>query len=78
MVEAAAEADERIFRTPAERLADWRHRWDGLRAWLAPPQPGATSEADRLADATTAAIGDVLSLLRRVTEARRGGVSRES
>jgi uncharacterized protein (TIGR02677 family) len=78
MVEAAAEADERIFRTPAERLADWRRRWDGLRAWLAPPQAGTTSEADRLADATMTAIGDVLALLRRVTEARRGGVSRES
>jgi uncharacterized protein (TIGR02677 family) len=36
------------------------------------------SEADRLSDATISAIGDVLALLRRVTESRRGGVSRES
>lgn len=78
MVEAAAEADERIFRTPADRVQDWRRRWDGLRSWLAPPGLDQPSEADRLADATISAIGDVLSLLRRVTESRRGGVSRES
>lgn len=78
LIEAAAEADERIFRTPAERLDDWRRRWEGLRSWLAPPGAEQLSEADRLADATIAAIGDVLALLRRVTEARRGGVSRES
>lgn len=78
MVEAAAEADERIFRTPVERVEDWRRRWSGLRSWLAPPAPDLSSEADRLADATISAIGDVLALLRRVTEARRGGVSRES
>jgi uncharacterized protein (TIGR02677 family) len=78
MVEAAAEADERIFRSPAERLDDWRRRWSGLRSWLAPPGAEQLSEADRLADATMSAIGDVLALLRRVTESRRGGVSRES
>ncbi|QSB16592.1 TIGR02677 family protein [Natronosporangium hydrolyticum] len=78
LVAAAAEADERIFRTPADRLADWQRRWDGLRSWLAPPGADEISEADRLADATMAAIGDVLALLRRITEARRGGVSRES
>jgi uncharacterized protein (TIGR02677 family) len=78
LVEAAAEADDRLFATPAERLEDWRRRWAGLRSWLAPPGVDARSEADRLAGATMAAIGDVLALLRRVTEARRGGVSRES
>jgi uncharacterized protein (TIGR02677 family) len=77
MIEAAAEADERLFATPVERLADWRRRWAGLRSWLA-PTGDTPSEADRLAGATMAAIGDVLALLRRVTEARRGGVSRES
>jgi uncharacterized protein (TIGR02677 family) len=78
LVEHAAEADERIFRSPAERLADWRGRWAGLRSWLAPPGADQASEADRLSEATMAAIGDVLSMLRRITEARRGGVSRES
>lgn len=78
LIEAAAEADERIFRSPAERLDDWHRRWSGLRSWLAPADVDQISEADRLADATIGAIGDVLALLRRVTEARRGGVSRES
>ncbi|HZM77347.1 MAG TPA: TIGR02677 family protein [Candidatus Limnocylindrales bacterium] len=78
LIEAAAEADERIFRSPAERVDDWRRRWAGLRSWLAPVGIDQISEADRLADATIGAIGDVLALLRRVTEARRGGVSRES
>lgn len=78
LIEAAAEADERLFRTPTERVEDWRRRWSGLRSWLAPPDEDQISEADRLADATIGAIGDVLALLRRVTEARRGGVSRES
>lgn len=78
LIEAAAEADERLFHTPVQRLEDWRRRWAGLRSWLAPPGPEQLSEADRLSDATIAAIGDVLALLRRVTEARRGGVSRES
>ena len=78
LVEAAATADDRLFHTRAERLEDWRRRWVGLRSWLAPPGADEPSEADRLAGATISAIGDVLALLRRVTEARRGGVSRES
>jgi uncharacterized protein (TIGR02677 family) len=77
MVEAAAEADDRPFRTYAERLDDWRQRWIGLRAWFAPGHD-SISEADRLGEATVAAISDVLAMLRRITEARRGGVSRES
>jgi uncharacterized protein (TIGR02677 family) len=78
LIELAAQADERLFRSPQERSADWRRRWAGLRSWLCPPSLDQVSEADRLADATINAIGDVLALLRRITEARRGGVSRES
>jgi uncharacterized protein (TIGR02677 family) len=78
MIEAAAEADERLFRSPSERLDDWRLRWHGMRSWFAPPGYDRACEADRLGDATVGAISDVLALLRRVTEARRGGVSRES
>jgi uncharacterized protein (TIGR02677 family) len=71
----AAEADERLFRAPAERVADWRHRWGGLVQWFgASPR----SEAERLQDATITGIANVTALLRRVTESRRGGVSRES
>jgi hypothetical protein len=36
------------------------------------------SEADRLQDATITGIANVTALLRRVTDSRRGGVSRES
>jgi len=48
-----------------------------LRSWLAGPSADMISEADRLADSTISTIGDVLALLRRVTEARRGGVSQQ-
>ena len=76
LVELAASADERIFRSPAERLADWRQRWSGLVHWFR--SDDVVSEAERLQAGTTSAISAVLALLRRVTEARRGGVSRES
>ena len=76
LLELAAEADDRLFRTPAARLSDWQQRWAGLVAWFGAHQPPA--ESDRLQQATVAAIGDVVAMLRRITEARRGGVSRES
>jgi uncharacterized protein (TIGR02677 family) len=71
----AAEADESLFRPAEERVADWRARWGGLVQWFG---AGPRSEAERLQDATVTAIANVMSLLRRVTESRRGGVSRES
>ncbi|MFC9251196.1 TIGR02677 family protein [Amycolatopsis thailandensis] len=74
LVDLAASADERIFKSPAERLADWLDRWHGLVQWFRTED----SEAERLQAGTTTAISAVLALLRRVTEARRGGVSRES
>lgn len=75
IAELAAEADERLFRTPVDRVQDWLTRFDGLVHWFG---DGARSEAERLQDATVTAIANVTSLLRRVTESRRGGVSRES
>lgn len=71
----AAEADESLFRGEQERVADWRARWGGLVQWFG---AGRRSEAERLQDATITAIANVTALLRRVTESRRGGVSRES
>lgn len=71
----AASADERLFRSLPDRVADWTQRWSGLVHWFA---MGEHSESERLQDATVTAISGVLALLRRVTEARRGGVSRES
>ena len=73
--ELAAQADERLFRTPAERAADWRQRWEGLVQWFG---AGRTAQAERLQDATVTAIANITALLRRVTESRKGGVSRES
>jgi uncharacterized protein (TIGR02677 family) len=71
----ASSADESLFRGERERVADWRGRWDGLVQWFG---AGQHSEAERLQDATVTAIANVTALLRRVTESRRGGVSRES
>ncbi|MFF0813730.1 TIGR02677 family protein [Rhodococcus sp. NPDC003318] len=73
----AADADERLFLTPAEREADWTARWAGLTQWFVGTD-GGVSESERLREGTMSAIAAVLSLLRRVTETRRGGVSRES
>ncbi|MGL4307012.1 MAG: TIGR02677 family protein [Mycobacteriaceae bacterium] len=77
LVNLAAAADERLFLEREELLSDWRGRWIGLSNWFAAPE-GGTSETDRLRDGTMSAISAVLSLLRRVTDARRGGVSRDS
>ncbi|MPZ80533.1 MAG: TIGR02677 family protein [Actinophytocola sp.] len=77
LVEHAASADERIFASPAERLSDWRQRWSGLAHWFV-ADADIPSESERLQAGTVSAISAVLALLRRVTEARRGGVSRES
>lgn len=80
LIARAASCDERVLLSPGEREADWRARWDGLRTWFVSAGGDAqeTCEADRLREATMSAIAAVLSLLRRVTETRRGGVSRES
>jgi uncharacterized protein (TIGR02677 family) len=76
----AAEADDSLFRSPEERHREWRHRWNGLVQWFGASQSGAprASEADRLQDATITGIANITALLRRVTDSRRGGVSRES
>ncbi|MFC3824092.1 TIGR02677 family protein, partial [Planomonospora venezuelensis] len=75
LIALAAGADERLFRSAQEREQDWRQRWAGLTHWFG---SGTASEAERLQSATVTAIAGVLAMLRRVTEARRGGVSRES
>ncbi|MFZ2173779.1 MAG: TIGR02677 family protein [Rhodococcus sp. (in: high G+C Gram-positive bacteria)] len=77
LVRRAASSDERVFLSLAEREADWHSRWVGLTQWFLPPESGP-SESERLREGTMSAIAAVLSLLRRVTETRRGGVSRES
>ncbi|WP_431897548.1 TIGR02677 family protein [Nonomuraea sp. bgisy101] len=79
LIAHAAAADDRLFRAPGDREEDWRQRWSGLTHWFGVGTGrDSQSEAERLQTATVTAIANVLALLRRVTEARRGGVSRES
>ncbi|MGV9410608.1 TIGR02677 family protein [Nocardia sp. NPDC003693] len=79
LIERAARCDERVLLNRAERETDWRARWQGLRSWFVNDAgEGGITECDRLREATMSAIAAVLSLLRRVTETRKGGVSRES
>jgi uncharacterized protein (TIGR02677 family) len=75
MARLAAAADDSLFRGTEERVADWAARWGGLVQWFG---AGSRSEAERLQDATVTGIANVTALLRRITESRRGGVSRES
>lgn len=77
LIERAAVSDERMFLSTAEREADWRARWTGLSHWFVAAE-AELSESERLREGTMSAIAAVLSLLRRVTETRKGGVSRES
>ncbi|TJZ78422.1 TIGR02677 family protein [Rhodococcus oryzae] len=76
LVARAAASDERVLLPLHEREDDWRSRWSGLKHWFV--ADGGVSESDRLREGTMSAIAAVLSLLRRVTETRKGGVSRES
>jgi len=76
LIARAATSDERVFLALGEREEDWRSRWSGLKHWFV--TEAGVSESDRLREGTMSAIAAVLSLLRRVTETRRGGVSRES
>ncbi|MDI9919120.1 TIGR02677 family protein [Rhodococcus sp. IEGM 1379] len=82
MIRLAAASDERVFVPMAEREDDWMARWRGLTAWFVSAESGISesgiSESERLREGTMSAIAAVLALLRRVTETRRGGVSRES
>ncbi len=68
----AAEADERPFMTYAERLGEWRRRWEALREWFGADD----SRAGELRTATRTAVSGVIALLRQITEAQRGGVNR--
>lgn len=78
VVALAAEGDDSggLF-DDGDRQALWRTRWDGLAAWFT-RSPGRPSGADDLERATTAAIRDLLNLLRRVTESARRPITRAS
>lgn len=57
--------------------ARWGQRWDGLASWFV-PRPGRSPGSDDLIAATTAAISDLLSLLRQLTERTRRPITRAS
>ncbi len=73
----ASAVDASPFATETERLERWESHWRGIVAWFVGSGDELCS-ADRLDRHTAAAISHLVSLLRRVTEGRRGGVSRES
>ncbi|HXH56232.1 TIGR02677 family protein [Iamia sp.] len=78
LVELAAAGDDSagLF-DDGDRAELWRERWDGLAGWFVAPPRGAAG-ADDLIGATTAAISDLLSLLRQVTESARRPITRAS
>lgn len=56
---------------------DWEHRWDGMLDWFVPGRV-QRSEVDALGAATTVAIRELLTLLRRLTEQATRPVNRAS
>lgn len=56
---------------------DWEQRWDGMLDWFVPGR-AARSEVDALSGATTVAIRELLTLLRRLTEQSTRPVNRAS
>ncbi len=77
LVAAATRADSTVFGDPEARVRRWQARWDGVVGWFRGTAAGP-AQADLLDRQTTSAIRDLSALLRRVTERRRGGVSRET
>ncbi len=77
LVRRASSVDASPFATEAERIERWRSHWRGIVAWFVDSADEPCS-AERLDRHTAAAISHLVSLLRRVTEGRRGGISRES
>lgn len=78
MVALAAQGDDSGgFFDDSDAEQRWRGRWAGLASWFV-HRPGQPSGADDLEAATTAAIRDLLSLLRRVVESSRRPITRAS
>lgn len=78
MVALAAQGDDSAgFFDDSDAAERWRGRWAGLASWFV-SRPGQPSGADDLEAATTAAIRDLLALLRRVVESSRRPITRAS
>ena len=71
----AVEGDD--SRGPFAAGADWEQRWDGMLDWFVPGRV-QRSEVDALGAATTIAIRELLTLLRRLTEQATRPVNRAS
>ncbi len=76
LLNRAAEADERPLMRHDALLEDWRRRWGALHAWFAPDESGAPPHTEQLRAVTRTGVSGVIALLRQITEAQRGGVSR--
>ncbi|MCW8138570.1 MAG: TIGR02677 family protein, partial [Planctomycetota bacterium] len=77
MIARAASADRSPFTTTDERLARCRNHWSGIVGWFV-GSVDAPSDAEHLDRQTATAISQLVSLLRRITESRRGGISHEA
>lgn len=75
LLRLANEGDD--SRGPFAAGADWRQRWDGMLDWFVPGR-AERSEVDALGAATTVAIRELLTLLRRLTEQASRPVNRAS
>lgn len=75
MIDAVVAADTGPFETIDQKRQRWRDHWRGIAAWFTPIE-GQPSRAESLDGRTTRAIRDLAALLRRVADARKGGVSR--
>ncbi len=64
-------------RGPFSAASDWERRWDGMLDWFVPGRV-QRSEVDALSAATTVAIRELLTLLRRLTEQATRRVNRAS
>lgn len=74
MLRLVATADDAVFQSLEQRLAEWRVRWEGLVAWFrVADRSSRIAELDRR---TVSAIRELTALLRRLLEARGRGASR--
>jgi uncharacterized protein (TIGR02677 family) len=75
LLRLAHEGDD--SRGPFAAGADWEQRWDGMLDWFVQGR-AERSEVDALGAATTVAIRELLTLLRRLTEQATRPVNRAS